>query len=260
MSILNLSENQSLESIRKKVEEASQRPAYIASGCTKHGTNYKFPGEDECRTDVNPVELFLSRLTDKGRCVRGEGKDGKVHNYYDLVPARTLHIFVPMLPGENSVNVKRHFETAGLHAEFNARAVIFSPKKYEVPAELKPFVVPYRRRPGSSCIWFVQSQAIDSPDEVRHSWHLGAKIADFYTIQPPGQYSNGEAPHYLVRNNGFAVANVNPGRCIVCHGESGDRRHFGMWEQHIATWIFNSVCLPCLRRSTQEWIELLEKL
>jgi hypothetical protein len=261
MSILNLSEKQSLESLRKKVEEASQRPAYVASCCAKHGTHYKFPGEDGYRTDVNPVELFLSRLTDRGICVRHERdeEENKVYSYYELVPARTLRIVVPLMPREHKEDVRKHFEAAGLRVGLNTASVSFSQKKHQVPDELKPFVAQHKTGP-LSCIWFAQSEAIDSPDEVRHSWHLGARMENFFTIQPPGQYSKGDAPAYHVENNGFAVANVEPGRCIVCHGESGERRHFGTWKQYNDSWMTSAVCLSCLRSSMQEWIGLLEKL
>jgi hypothetical protein len=262
MNRYNLLPTQSIEEMRQKLMQHHKRPVYIAACGYVHGTHYKRPGETRY-TSMGRLEFFLSLWDDRGLCVKREGD----LYYYDLVPAKTLHLVVPVTPADMKNDDKSRFlfgcdffKVIGLPADLNHRDTIFFDRNdRDVPEELERFVVPYRRRAGANekrpGIQFVKSVPIDAPLELRKKWHLGIEGADFRTLQPPGFYS-GVDYTIDVGTNLLAIADLNPGPCIACHGESNSRKHLGIAYKH---GIRNTVCLLCFNKAVPEWEALMKE-
>lgn len=99
--IRTLALHENLEETLVRLSELLQQPVYASGTCSLKGTHYKRPGSDDYITDLDPLELFLSRWTDRGFCVRVDGNQ----KYFDLTPSPILQVITPQLESKSSFGV-----------------------------------------------------------------------------------------------------------------------------------------------------------
>lgn len=259
----NLTENENLEEMRSKLSKANKRPVYICSAMYLHGTHHKRPGSNSYGP-LGRLEAYLSKWTDRGICVK---RDGDFY-YYDLEPSSVLKLVFPVKRSEEKDKdydrPRKYFEKAGISISsgLNCYETVFLSKDDKVPDELLPYVDLYRIKYGSNPqrgIRFIQSEDVCAPDELRKDWHLGCATERLISLQGPGWYSK-DQPEYVFSNgnNVVGITERDPGDCVVCRGEKGFRRHFGVISFGPDGYLNNIICEGCAESTFASWLNLLK--
>jgi hypothetical protein len=112
-------------------------------------------------------------------------------------------------------------------------------------------------------IRFAVSQLIEAPTERRRGWHVGipfkseGKAAS--SVQAPGWYS-GRDIDTLESINRICFCDSDLGRCIVCHGKSGERRHIAfMQSSGQGAYPSGHICRVCFPSVAKAWQGLLDE-
>jgi hypothetical protein len=254
-----LAPHESLEGERAALSEMMERPVYIASTCHKHGTHYKKPNILQGEYGyIGRLELYLSQWTDHGLCVKRDGDQ----YYFDLHPATTLKLVFPILHGEydeiyKKINCKPLFRG---NSSFGTDTVYINVKE-QIPNELVKYIQQRKtttRVPARDAIIFMRSDYIWVPRIKQEKWHPGFRVTSkdppFVTIQAPGWY-NEEAIVSLEDINGFGLTDCDPGKCIICRGTSGERKHIGVVR---GAYLQHHICKCCAKQTFNQWLELLD--
>lgn len=161
----HLARHESLEEKRAELAIRLGRPVWVASCQRKSGTLYRYPGM-ESYVKVRESELWLSRLWDRGRCVKREPQEGGDHFYFDLEPAPFLYLVAPVLTGEEV-----SFREVGLNPGLpSSRTLDWDDA---CPLRLAPFRVQARQTRGrrlKDVVRFACSEPVASPDVRQDTW------------------------------------------------------------------------------------------
>ncbi len=259
---------QSLEGIRQRVQNSTQRPALIVGAEPWQGNDalYKRPG-DTRYTHVGRLELFLSRLA-SGPCVRRADVSSGSTFYFDLSPATTLRVVYPVYREEHpDCWANPHFKAAGITPPLNGgvQTIFLTPHDRAVDLQLLPFVANHRKSRGNdvaSGIKFAVSAAIEAPNVLCPKWHPGVAFGGqsyvAQTIQAPGHYHSYASVLYSPQaENRTCVVDRDPGGCVRCGGSSGERVHFGVVVIGTPSWPDGLLCRRCFPEAVKEWGEVL---
>lgn len=279
MKILRPSDD--LENMRQRLAEMVGRPAYIAGCAYWQGSDsrYKMPGANRY-THIGSLALYTSQLSDGGRSVRVDEGPPRIR-YFDLEPARWVHLMYPLLPSDHPPMPRRSYEDSymhtvaapmfkrlGLGCDLGFQTVALSFHDQAVAPELEPFVHSYPLIPSRQNGWavrFARSSLIEAPHVTAMDWFLGITFdgRDYIgqTIQAPGQYSAVDgAPRKLVEVlpvNRTCLVDADPGQCVICHGSSGERAHFAVVASGQHAYPDGWICRTCFPEVTRRWNEML---
>ncbi len=249
----HLARHESLEEKRAELAIRLGRPVWVASCQRKSGTLYRYPGM-ESYVKVRESELWLSRLWDRGRCVKREPQEGGDHFYFDLEPAPFLYLVVPVLTGEEV-----SFREVGLNPGLpSSRTLDWDDA---CPLRLAPFRVQARQTRGrrlKDVVRFACSEPVASPDVRQDTWHTKRlEGLEFDVIQAPGHYA-GHSLWTLEDVNRMARVRCAPGPCVVCRGTSGETVHLAPLFQGQTVYPSGHICRACTAEAFRAWQALLD--
>ncbi len=254
----------SLEDLVGKASTQLGRPVF-ATGCTSyHGRRLRIQAEDgtveiKSRWDLMPT---LNQI----EFVRRGEDDGSV---WALVPAVTLQLMCPLLPGEYTFKdpVSQVYRGLGFEAGLGAY-FHWECDETTVSAEWWPYLQEYRSalppRTMVRGLRLLASGSFLTPNEVHENWHMDAKIVSqraeiMQTVLPPGRF-HGAPLNGAVPFNNTVLVDRDPGECLDCQGRSGERRHMGNMNYGLGKhpYSHNLICLTCLPKAMEQWMTLLQ--
>lgn len=264
-----LTPQEDLVAMRAKLSLVLKRPVYISalSGRASCGTHHKLPGETEYR-QLRELEVFLLPWWWKHVHREERGGLGKDYFFSEAEDPFHLHLVIPLNSDENNDSSCDLFSSVGLKSSVSDRRLVFPSHDEVVPSELVSYVFPYKRRavnglalkPG---ILFAISEAIAKPDSERTTWHNGPTLnrehgPPITIIQAPGRYPK-RPVKTLEQINRFLQCDSDPGRCVVCHGQSGERRHVATFNLGESPHPMGDMCKPCAKTAFEQILHLLEQ-
>lgn len=268
-----LTPDENLETMRQKLVEVHKRPVYLASCYRRsNGTHFKKPGE-ETYGYIRALDMYLSQWVSDGCVKRETTSDPRYDNYYfDLRLSNHLRFLCPQTP-DDTKDLSREdkysrranaFKSVGLNSGLHEVTNIWLESDDLVPEDLKPFVYEQKRSMGGTikrkpCLTFIESQFIETPNELRSKWHVAElERVPFKPIQPPGQYSGRKigSPETI---NHTLIVDCPAGPCIICHGKSGETRHLASLAYSTEAYATGHICRTCTRGVFAEWQGLLDQ-
>lgn len=291
MFISVLAPFESLEQYRGRLMSLINRPVYVIGGelydSPISSTFYRADEQSPYRK-LEELDLFLSILrwhhTDgymsADGVVREYGKANSKARACTLAPSHYRCLAYPItkldqikediIPGSFGVwneKDKVRYKDVGLHLG-NILKIPVNPGK--VPAELLPYV---RQMPSEydqskiiTGIMFALSNKFEAPLVIKNNWSLGpdAEIPignklPTWIIHAPGQYAL--FPH-MKRDSycQYAIGIREPGACVVCHGNSGDKVHFGAVNASPELYLDGILCRVCFKKASGDWIALMNSI
>ena len=276
MRVLSIDEY--MEKMRKCLSEKTKRPVLIISSKISNDSDcvYREQNEIDYRKRYS-LEMSLAQLTDNGHCVERIDYPELIAKYgtkipaysirkFDLSQAAKLYFAVPVMSfNDFSKDIMKCINVAtnsGLTFKLSQNEI--------VPEELKPFVQeitsPHRSSSKFRGIQFITSCEFIRPDVLQSKWHLGEvenniqtykgeEIPDtgYTRIHAPGKYSStNEQSSSNEEWSQMIVCKREPGRCIVCHGSSKEKNHFGPKT-------FGLICKACLPKACREWVQIVNQ-
>lgn len=265
-----------LEAKAAKLSDLLDRPVFICAGQTILNTTanlYRLPGEPESEyRNLAPLWFFLSDYKESNCIKRESSPRGRQYDlfYFDPTVSQSVRVVVPLKKGESAraEHIRGAYNQVGLRLDSNpgSKIPIVSMEDTElVENGLSNYVQTLRnhpRRPFQG-ISFSCSAPYQRPDRIETTWHLDKTVrkgnyseTPFQMILPPGGYNDevktlDEATRYM-------IIEQEPGGCIVCHGSSGQRRHF-------ATLVFapgaaprDLICDYCFKAFATQVMNLLD--
>lgn len=227
-----LAPHQNFEDLAQAVSTYTKRPVFTTGYWGSSGaTHIRFPGEDTWSTRedprTRPLARFLSTL-DAPVC---HERDGDIFRFIAR-EAPVLYLAVPLIDYREKSHVADAFQRFGIRSGYNTTDVPVTDKDQELLDQtgLAKFASlrthPARLR-GQRIIFAVSAPYI-RPVEVR-DWHFAPDpLADgSKLLQTPGHYNPDLKLGSAFDWNRYIVTDMDPGDCIACRGQSGDRKHFG---------------------------------
>ena len=269
-----LSQGESLAEKIIQLRANISRPVYL-SACTRGSgagiSYYTFPGNTNGPVRLTSLQLYLSPGLPKeiGKIIKrinvGSGMTSRVLSFpvYDIVESNKLKIIFPIKDSERACFPDKAFRTINIkHGE---SSTIFVDNKEDIPKEFADYVseIAYR---SNAKIDFAESEVILKPEKVVAGWFLNC--FDKYSLfQPPGQYPTEEWVSSNESFNRFAMADFEPGGCMVCHGASKDQTHFCVANENSTYYSYHKydansfkllICKSCARGTFTDWLNYLE--
>jgi len=256
------------QTLAANLSQAIGRPVVVCSGQTSSGgTHYRLPGEDAKHYRWIPeITRYLSPFS-TSKCSRREdhGKWGtpsfRSDFYFDLEPSKHLCLAFPLKEGERIQDfAKTVNDTTRLWCHYSETQIEASEESPEVVEHgLALFLQDMRIRRGKSIrirgLRLMQTEAFQTPVDRQETWHLNTQIPNrtfegeelpntsFTIIRPPGYYSYDAVS--LEEHSAYGICDRDPGACSVCHGKSGQRKHFGAIHVGAGSSLKGLICLDC---------------
>ncbi len=262
-----LTNHEDLEEKRQQLSSRLKCPVYIASCGYKSGTHYRRPGQTEY-APLGRLEMFLSTWTDDGRCVKREPiDDNQRHDnyYFDLREADRLYLIYPredMKAGDDE------FRSVGVPKGLSSSSTVIPTFGEPLPEELKPYLQPIKQRcepreDRRMGLHFQMSAPIERPAVKHETWYRGLRVQGkygepFVTLHAPAQYS-GHPVGSIEAINRYAIIDMDPGPCAVCHGRLGIRRHIApLQSSGPDSYLAGYLCTVCAKEAFAQWSAMLD--
>jgi len=204
---------------------------------------------------LGPLDIFLSDYD--GFEIPSEDKNGIKR--FDLSEAQTVRLVYPVKRDEIACRTDC-FIPHGIKEGVPPIHTVYCSNIDSVPDKLERFIVKEKvGRAGATIrsVIFVLSEPFVRPSIRRDSWHIGTSTKRFVTLQPPGRYCADEITSLFEFNN-IVIVERDPGRCLVCRGNTGERIHLGVIRTLPDIVPENLICRKCTGRTFDDWQDALD--